>query len=186
MAKPTTDGELPSELDFFKYAQGGSAKRKTETDSQPKAKKARLEDDMDVDEEAENVGAAEEGEPSSSMPRQRVTAKGNNVPEAMESFDELRERYSIPSRLLQNLEASGYKQPTGIQAHGVPILLEVSSRRLLREAECITFKPFSTETSPPFRQQEREKLSLTFSLSSHPWAHPTLAPTLNTGMVYAL
>ncbi|GJE87883.1 DEAD/DEAH box helicase [Phanerochaete sordida] len=124
VAKPATDGELPTELDFFKYAQGGSAKRKTDGDSQHKAKKARLDEDMDVDEDAENVGAPEEGEPSSSVPRQRVTAKGNNVPEALYTFAELGSKYNIPSRLLQNLEASGYKQPTGIQAHGVPILLE--------------------------------------------------------------
>lgn len=126
VAKPTTDGELPTELDFFKYAQGGSAKRRADVDSQPKIKQARLNEDMDVDEDTENAGPVENGEPSSSVQRQRVTTKGNNVPEAVESFEELGERYNVPGRLLQNLEASGYKQPTGIQAYGTPILLEVS------------------------------------------------------------
>ncbi|EKM60713.1 uncharacterized protein PHACADRAFT_110354 [Phanerochaete carnosa HHB-10118-sp] len=124
IAKPATDGELPRELDFFKYAQGGSTKRKTESDPQTTIKKARLEEDMEADEGTEDIKAAEDGEPSSSMSRQRVTAKGNSVPAAVESFEELMERYNIPGKLLQNLEASGYGQPTGIQAHGVPILLE--------------------------------------------------------------
>ncbi|TFK82448.1 P-loop containing nucleoside triphosphate hydrolase protein [Polyporus arcularius HHB13444] len=121
------EGELPPELDFFKYAQGGQGKRKA---SEPnggadaKGKKRRVEEDEDTeDEDADEAEqAAEEDDPP--MPRHRVTTKGNNVPEHVETFEALRERYNIPSRLLQNIAQSGYKRPTGIQSHGIPILLE--------------------------------------------------------------
>lgn len=59
------------------------------------------------------------------MLRHRVTTKGSNVTEHVESFQQLEERYQIPSYLLSNLKQSGYKRPTGIQSHGIPILMEV-------------------------------------------------------------
>lgn len=113
--------ELPPELDFFKYAPGGSGsiKRKedTEKDDTPR-KKPRVVDDV-------HEHADDSSQPSTSMPRQRVTAKGSDVPEAIESFEELSTRYDVAPRLLANLAESGYNHPTGIQAHGIPILLEV-------------------------------------------------------------
>lgn len=112
------------ELDFFKYAQGGSSyqgKRKGDEDTIRALKKIRIQED-DTDEDDANEGQEAS---SSSMPRQRVTAKGNNVPDPVDSFEALRNRYNVSARLLSNLDDSGYKQPTGIQAHGVPILLEV-------------------------------------------------------------
>ncbi|KIP03254.1 hypothetical protein PHLGIDRAFT_111095 [Phlebiopsis gigantea 11061_1 CR5-6] len=112
------DGELPTELDFFKYAQGGPTKRKGIREPEQKAKKAK------VSSEEEVSGTSTDAKPSTSMPRQRVTAKGNNVPAPLESFQDLITRYNVPPRLLDNLEHSGYLEPTGIQVHGVPILLE--------------------------------------------------------------
>jgi ATP-dependent RNA helicase DDX52/ROK1 len=60
------------------------------------------------------------------MPKQRVTTKGNNVPERVDTFDELRDRYRIHPQLMNNLKRNGYEQPTGIQSAGCPILFEVS------------------------------------------------------------
>ncbi|EMD41525.1 hypothetical protein CERSUDRAFT_146544 [Gelatoporia subvermispora B] len=119
-----SEGELPAELDFFKYAQGGSAKRKTSGSEQRESaenttKKPRLEEDEDEDED-DQPDAADDPP----MPRHRVTTKGNNVPEHVESFQALQERYALSNRLLTNLEESGYKRPTGIQSYGIPILME--------------------------------------------------------------
>lgn len=58
------------------------------------------------------------------MPRHRVTTKGSNVADHIESFQQLEERYKVPSYILSNLRESGYKRPTGIQSHGIPILME--------------------------------------------------------------
>lgn len=68
-----------------------------------------------------------EAEALSSMPKQRVTAKGANVPEPITAFRDLSSRYDVTHQLLQNLAQYGYHSPTGIQAHGVPVLLEVKS-----------------------------------------------------------
>ena len=126
------EGELPAELDFFKYAQGGSSKRPADQDKDKEgysggetsgARKKRKLDEGDG-EEAER---SDEDDPP--MPRHRVTTKGSNVPQHIESFQQLEERYHTPSYLLSNLKQSGYKRPTGIQSHGIPILMEV--RKLL-------------------------------------------------------
>ncbi|KAM5530191.1 hypothetical protein V8D89_016143 [Ganoderma adspersum] len=114
------EGELPPELDFFKYAQSGNPKRKvSDAAVGPKGKRRRVEDGS----EDEDV-ATEQAEGDPPMPRHRVTAKGNNVPEHVETFEALRERYGLASQLFQNLAQHGYKRPTGIQSYGIPILME--------------------------------------------------------------
>ncbi|KAJ7456507.1 P-loop containing nucleoside triphosphate hydrolase protein [Mycena latifolia] len=125
------DGELPGELDYFKYAPGGSGKRKADGDgAATKAlKKRKVEDeeeeeqDEEEDEDSE-VDAADDTEDTPSRPRQRVVAKGTNVPAHADTFNELAERYQMSSLLLSNLSHQGYTHPTGIQSHGIPILLE--------------------------------------------------------------
>lgn len=66
-----------------------------------------------------------------SQPRHRVTSKGSNVPEPVETFEEMRSRYNIPSRIVKTLEGSGYRRPTAIQAHGCPVLLGVSNDKFV-------------------------------------------------------
>ncbi|KAL0950684.1 hypothetical protein HGRIS_007463 [Hohenbuehelia grisea] len=118
-ADPLQTGELPAELDFFKYAQGGSgtpAKRKAPPTTVHQRKKARLSAEPDDDDDAPPA--------ASSMPKHRVTAKGRDVPAPAETFEALRERYDVSSHLVQNLRESGIVEPTGIQANGIPILME--------------------------------------------------------------
>lgn len=119
------DGELPAELDFFKYAQGSIPKRKArQADT--------TEDEEMVDSDGEEAARKkakadnEDKEEGPSQPRHRVTAKGANVPEPIESFEALQEKYNIPSRIVQNLKEYGYSTPTAIQSHAASILLEAS------------------------------------------------------------
>ncbi|KAF9243779.1 P-loop containing nucleoside triphosphate hydrolase protein [Melanogaster broomeanus] len=63
-------------------------------------------------------------EDNTPRPKHRVTAKGSDVPLPMKAFDDLLERYKMGPRLLSNLRDNNYKYPTGVQAHGIPILLE--------------------------------------------------------------
>ncbi|KAI0733929.1 P-loop containing nucleoside triphosphate hydrolase protein [Fomitopsis betulina] len=120
-----SEGELPAELDFFKYAQGGSAKRPAKEGAEREGhgggetSGARKKRKLDEGDEAEQ---SDEDEPP--MPRHRVTTKGSNVADHIESFQQLEERYKVPSYILSNLRESGYKRPTGIQSHGIPILME--------------------------------------------------------------
>jgi ATP-dependent RNA helicase DDX52/ROK1 len=126
--------ELPPELDFFKYAQGDSSKRKAtattgdeghDQDVAPKAKRQRL-GDADWD---EGLGQHEATPLSRTASRHRVVTKGSKPPAHADSFEELRKRYQLSSLLLANLRENGYEYPTGIQSYGIPILLEVCSAR---------------------------------------------------------
>ncbi|KAL4250098.1 ATP-dependent RNA helicase ROK1 [Abortiporus biennis] len=123
-------GDLPTDLDFFKYAQGGSVKRKNgekgvETERQAKRTKVDH-DSSDTNEDDDEDEDEDEGQSKAgpSMPRQRVTAKGTNVPEPMETFQALKERYNLSPQLLRNLSEYGFVEPTGIQSNGIPIIME--------------------------------------------------------------
>lgn len=74
-------------------------------------------------------------EGDASRAKVRVTAKGSDVPAPVHVFDDLIDRYKIPHRLLSILRDSHYKYPTVVQAHGIPILLEVS---VLRDMQIIS------------------------------------------------
>jgi ATP-dependent RNA helicase DDX52/ROK1 len=118
---------LPAELDFFKYAQGGSKrKEKTPADDSRTSKKRKPSPTEDEDEDMQSPppDAREDLAPSV---KHRVTAKGKDVPTAADTFDAMAERYELSPLLRRNLDSSGYTHPTAIQMHGVPIMLEVSS-----------------------------------------------------------
>ncbi|KAH9964569.1 P-loop containing nucleoside triphosphate hydrolase protein [Russula dissimulans] len=125
------DGELPPELDFFKYAAAGALKRKHPGPGEGHAKRKRhkkeVMDGSDANSEDKEDGSSDIGVDHMAnfpMPRDRVTAKGNNAPERVATFEELRDRYRIKPQLMGNLKRYGYEHPTGIQSAGCPILLE--------------------------------------------------------------
>lgn len=85
------------------------------------------EEASDEEEEEDNDDKEEASENSDPPPQKhRVTTKGSNVPQEVDSFEALKERYQMSSHLLANLSRNGYTRPTGIQSYGIPILLEVS------------------------------------------------------------
>jgi ATP-dependent RNA helicase DDX52/ROK1 len=133
--KRLDDGELPPELDFFKYATAGPSKRKPSGPGEGRAVTKRHRKDESADASDANAEDEVDGESSmttnpsdnSGMPRQRVTIKGNNAPRRADTFKELHDRYRIHSQLMDNLKRYEYEYPTGIQSAGCPILLEVGS-----------------------------------------------------------
>ncbi|KAF8758461.1 P-loop containing nucleoside triphosphate hydrolase protein [Rhizoctonia solani] len=108
-------GQLPPELDFFKYAKAapnGPASAPTSM-KPPKS-----------EESESSPGKKHPNTSRESLPKHRVTSSGDGVPSPISEFEDLSSRYKIPQRLLQNIENCGYDSPTGIQAHGIPVLLE--------------------------------------------------------------
>ncbi|KAF8559411.1 P-loop containing nucleoside triphosphate hydrolase protein [Imleria badia] len=130
----TQDSKLPPELDFFRYAQGGGPAKRKAGNADPSSSSTSLRPDAQhkrrkVDHEMESLdGDGDDGndgfEDDSSRSRVRVTAKGSDVPPPITVFDDLLDRYKIAERLLSNLRDNQYKYPTGVQAHGIPILLD--------------------------------------------------------------
>ena len=113
-------GDLPAELDFFKYAQNITGKRKRTVQAEvnqarPRRRKEGPEGDSQNETESNLIPTAN-----------RVKTKGSNIPTNITTFEELR-KYSIPAHLYPNLAAGRYRLPTGVQSHCIPILLEVST-----------------------------------------------------------
>jgi ATP-dependent RNA helicase DDX52/ROK1 len=115
--------ELPVELDFFKYAQNitGKRKRMTQAEENQITQRRRKGEDCEHAEWHNDHDSTQDSLPTA----HRVKTKGTNIPTNITSFEELR-KYSIPAHLYANLASGGYKSPTGIQSHCIPILLEVS------------------------------------------------------------
>ncbi|KAI6159532.1 P-loop containing nucleoside triphosphate hydrolase protein [Pisolithus thermaeus] len=126
------DSQLPLELDFFKYAAGGQSKRKATHDEsaagpsslpQPSGttqKKRKV----DAEDQLSDNGSNDEGTDVTPARKHRVVSKGSDIPTPADKFEEFVERYGMAPRLLANLREHNYKHPTGVQAHGIPILLE--------------------------------------------------------------
>ncbi|KAF8973799.1 P-loop containing nucleoside triphosphate hydrolase protein [Flammula alnicola] len=124
------NGDIPLELDFFKYAQGSHGKRKA-SDSDPlptgKRRKAEKDNTKDEDEDEDEEGNdLSEIVPKKPATAHRVAVKGTNVPSHIESFETMRnyEKYVVPPHMFSNLTSSGYMEPTSIQAYCIPILLK--------------------------------------------------------------
>lgn len=110
-------------LDFFKYARGGSEKRKHSSIASPQQKNEELKVDEEDEEDSNGSEQSQEAKPFTA--RHRVTARGNEIPSFISSFEELGERYNVSNQLFQNLIKSGYRHPTSIQSHAVPIMMNV-------------------------------------------------------------
>jgi len=114
----SSSGEIPLELDFFKYAQGSYGKRKS-SDSTPQEGKRRK-----IHHEARDKIKTTQVEEKKPATVHRVATKGKSIPAHVESFAALK-TYLVPSHLLSNLVSSGYTEPTSVQSSCIPILLEV-------------------------------------------------------------
>ncbi|KIK26496.1 hypothetical protein PISMIDRAFT_258986 [Pisolithus microcarpus 441] len=126
------DSQLPPELDFFKYATGGQSKRKaTQNESvagpsslAPPSGPIQKKQKVDAEDHLSDDGSSDEGTDVTPARKHRVVSKGSDIPCPVDKFQELAERYRMAPRLLANLREHNYKHPTGVQAHGMPILLE--------------------------------------------------------------
>lgn len=60
----------------------------------------------------------------------KIYVSGADVPDAVGTFSDLYEHYSLPSYLQRNITAAGYLQPTPVQMQAIPLMLHVSQFRL--------------------------------------------------------
>jgi ATP-dependent RNA helicase DDX52/ROK1 len=50
--------------------------------------------------------------------------KQTEMPEPVETFEQLSERYNLSDDLLQNVRKAGYSEPTAIQMQAIPAMME--------------------------------------------------------------
>ncbi|KAF9470719.1 P-loop containing nucleoside triphosphate hydrolase protein [Pholiota conissans] len=117
-------GEIPLELDFFKYAQNNQGKRKKDNSDSSPGKRRKTDRDEDDEEDIEVL--AHETESRKPATSHKIAAKGANIPPFIESFGALQnyEKYAVPHHIFSNLKSSGYLEPTGVQTACIPIILK--------------------------------------------------------------
>lgn len=57
----------------------------------------------------------------------RIHVHGTDLPDPVATFEELQEEYKLDPRIIQNLQAAGFQNPTPIQMQAIPLMLHVSS-----------------------------------------------------------
>lgn len=55
----------------------------------------------------------------------RIYVSGPDIPDAVESFEQLFSSYTLPSYVARNVTSVGYLEPTPIQMQALPLLLQV-------------------------------------------------------------
>ncbi|KAK2598248.1 hypothetical protein N8I77_011673 [Diaporthe amygdali] len=139
-----SDEEDVSDLDFFapkdttKGVKKASAPPKTTQNLKP-SPKAKL---LDEDECKQilrshrlkftllSAGADKKSKVKKSKKKAKAAAKEVKsdkkqlFPQPLQAFSELRSTYNISSRLADNLDAQGYREPTEVQMAGLPLLLD--------------------------------------------------------------
>uniref|UniRef100_A0A3B3STB4 Probable ATP-dependent RNA helicase DDX52 n=1 Tax=Paramormyrops kingsleyae TaxID=1676925 RepID=A0A3B3STB4_9TELE len=53
----------------------------------------------------------------------RIHVRGTDLPDPMATFEELQEEYKLDPRIIQNLQAAGFQNPTPIQMQAIPLML---------------------------------------------------------------
>lgn len=141
-----SDEDDASSLDFFapkeptKGARKDSAQPKTTP--KPKSKPSRKAKLLDEDECKQilrshrlkftllSAGADKKSKVKKSKKKAKASAKETKpekkqlFPQPLQTFGELRSTYNISSRLADNIDAQGYREPTEVQMAGLPLLLD--------------------------------------------------------------
>lgn len=55
-----------------------------------------------------------------------VHVHGTDIPDPVETFEQLKIEYKIHPRIIENIETVGYIKPTPIQVQAMPVMLHVS------------------------------------------------------------
>lgn len=55
--------------------------------------------------------------------KHHINIKGSDIPDPVESFSSLQERYKIPLYMVKNVTQRGYQSPTPIQMQAIPVML---------------------------------------------------------------
>ena len=61
----------------------------------------------------------------------RIYVSGPDVPDAVESFEQLFSSYTLPSYVAKNIAAVGYSSPTPIQMQAMPLLQILGLNQML-------------------------------------------------------
>ncbi|XP_074870055.1 putative ATP-dependent RNA helicase DDX52 isoform X2 [Carettochelys insculpta] len=64
--------------------------------------------------------------------KHKISIQGSDLPEPIATFEQLQAEYKIQPKIMQNIQAAGFRVPTPIQMQAIPVMLH--SRELLASA----------------------------------------------------
>ena len=63
----------------------------------------------------------------------RIHVIGEDIPDAIDSFEKMKESYNLNSLFMDNLSKAGFKKPTPVQMQAIPLMMDK------RELICCSF-----------------------------------------------
>ena len=79
--------------------------------------------DSEDDEDAIGVETHEEQVPKDVRETNCIEVEGDDIPDALDTFEALAEIYGIPENIMNNLKSAGFKRPTAVQMQAIPLLM---------------------------------------------------------------
>ena len=67
---------------------------------------------------------AQDNEPGDVRTKNFIEVEGDDVPDALDSFQSLANTYDIPEVIMGNLERAGFIKPTPIQMQAIPLMMQ--------------------------------------------------------------
>ncbi|NWI67655.1 DDX52 helicase, partial [Todus mexicanus] len=64
--------------------------------------------------------------------KHRISVQGTDLPDPVATFDQLQKEYKVHPKIMENIQASGFRVPTPIQMQAIPVMLH--GRELLASA----------------------------------------------------
>ena len=61
----------------------------------------------------------------------KIFVYGTDVPEPVQTFQDLQSWYGFHPQIVENIKASGYSVPTAVQKQAIPAMCEVRARHLV-------------------------------------------------------
>ncbi|XP_041325316.1 probable ATP-dependent RNA helicase DDX52, partial [Pyrgilauda ruficollis] len=55
--------------------------------------------------------------------RHRISIQGTDLPDPIATFEQLQEEYKVHPKILENIQAAGFRVPTAIQMQAIPVML---------------------------------------------------------------
>ncbi|XP_065178789.1 probable ATP-dependent RNA helicase DDX52 [Sycon ciliatum] len=118
--KRSAEDDTPSSSPKKKKRDAASTPEPTES---PTGKSSKKKKKKSSEQQQQELVAAQREKANAVRNQHEISVRGTDIPDCVESFDEMQTLYNFPPYLLPNIRKSGYSSPTPVQMQAVPLMM---------------------------------------------------------------